>query len=394
MQLPRGERAKMAIRLGLIADGYTTIAAAQMRFVGDMSGPEITRRISDAVMRASLLSPWTTAGRWSFGMQLLGSLADNVGKTFDQLDPKLRSALERYQIGADRWEMMRATDLYEYNGATFLRPDDIAARTDLDPRMADDLADKLLIMVNTETNFAVPSTSMRGRLALTGNVRPGTIAGEVTRSFAMYKNFPVTVLNTHVARSFSLNGVAAGGKYFGAFLVTATLMGALAMQLKEVAKGRDPINMNPIENPKFWGAAILQGGGLGIFGDFMFSQTNRFGGGLAETVSGPVVGLANDLRNLTIGNILQLVTGEDTNFGREMVNFAARYTPGSSLWYIRLGLERLVTDQVQMMVDPRAAERMRRLERRYARERGQEYWWRPGQSRPSRGPDFGAALGR
>jgi hypothetical protein len=287
--------------------------------------------------------------------------------------------------------MMRATDLYEYNGATFLRPDDIAARTDLDPRMADDLADKLLIMVNTETNFAVPSTSMRGRLALTGNVRPGTIAGEVTRSFAMYKNFPVTVLNTHVARGLSLDGVAAKGKYLGGFIVTATLMGALAMQLKEVAKGRDPMAM---DTPEFWGAAMLQGGGLGIFGDFMFSQTNRFGGGLAETVSGPVVGLANDLRNLTIGNMQQLVTGEDTNFAREMVSFVSRYFPGSSTWYLRLALERTIADQVQMMVDPRAAERMRRLERRYVRERGQEYWWRPGQSRPSRGPDFGAALGR
>jgi hypothetical protein len=196
---------------------------------------------------------------------------------------------------------MRATPLYDFNGATFLRPDDIAARTDIDPRMANDLTDKLIIMINTETNFAVPSTSIRGRLALTGNVRPGTIPGEVLRSFAMYKNFSVTILNTHIARGLALDGVSAKGRYLGGFIVTATLMGALAMQLKEISKGRDPV---PMDTPEFWGAAMLQGGGLGIFGDFMFSQTNRFGGGLAETVGGPVVGLINDVRNLTIGNII------------------------------------------------------------------------------------------
>ena len=172
MTLPQGERAKLALRLGLTAEAYTTLAAAQMRFVGDVSGPEVTRRIADFVMRASLLSPWTNAGRWAFGMEFLGHLGDQVGKTFGDLDPNLRGALERYGIGEDRWDIMRATPLYDFNGATFLRPDDIAARADIDPRMASDLTDKLLIMVNTETNFAVPSTSIRGRLALTGNVQP------------------------------------------------------------------------------------------------------------------------------------------------------------------------------------------------------------------------------
>ena len=391
MILPQSERAKLALRLGLTAEAYTTLASAQMRYVGDISGPEVTRRISDFVMRASLLSPWTNAGRWAFGMEFLGHLGDQVGKTFNELDPNMRGALQRYGIGEDRWNIMRTTPLYDFNGATFLRPNDIAARTDIDQRMANDLTDKLLIMINTETNFAVPSTSIRGRLALTGNLQPGTIPGEIVRSFAMYKNFSVTVLNTHIARGLALEGVSAKGRYLGGFIVTATLMGALAMQLKEMAKGRDPVAM---DSPEFWGSAMLQGGGLGIFGDFMFSQTNRFGGGLAETVAGPVVGLANDLNNLTTGNLMQFIKGEDTNVGREMIDFASRYTPGSSMWYLRLGLERLVTDQVRMMVDPDAPARMRRLERRYMNERGQEYWWRPGQTSPDRAPNLEAALGQ
>jgi hypothetical protein len=98
------DRGKLATRLGLIADHWTTIASAQMRYVGEISGPEITRRISDLVMRGSLLSPWTQAGRWAFGQQFLGTIADSVNKSFDQLDEGVRGAFKRYGFSPADWE--------------------------------------------------------------------------------------------------------------------------------------------------------------------------------------------------------------------------------------------------------------------------------------------------
>jgi len=378
------EKSKLAIRLGLTAEGWSTIAAAQMRYVGDVSGPEITRRMADFVMRASLLSPWTNAGRWSFGMEFLGNLADNAGKTFKQLDPMMQKTLDHYGIGADKWEIVRTTPLYEYEGASFLRAEDIEARTDIRSDLARDLATNLLAMVETETNFAVPSSSLRGRTALTGDTRPGTLAGELTRSFAMYKNFGVTLVNTHIMRGLAQPTQRAKGTYFADLLISTTLMGALAMQLKEMAKGRDP---RPMTDPEFWGAAMLQGGGLGIYGDFLFSDVNRYDRGLAETIAGPVVGFADDVRKLTIGNVTQAIKGEDTNIGSEFINFAGRYTPGSTLWYSRLALERMVLDQGKLWADPDARSKMRRLESRYKREYGQNFWWRPGKTTPERGPE-------
>lgn len=383
------EKKRLAIRMGLIAEGWSSLAAAQMRYVGDISGPEITRRISDFVMRASLLSPMTNSGRWAFGMEFLGGLADNVGKTFDQLDPRMQKTLERYNIRADHWDIMRTTELYDYEGAKFLRAEDIEMRTDLAPTVAQDLATRLMEMVETETNFAVPSSSLRGRIALTGETRPGTIAGELTRSFAMYKNFGVTLINTHVARGMQQPGVKGKGRYYADLLISTTLMGALALQMKEISKGRDP---RPMDSNEFWLAAFLQGGGLGIYGDFAFSDVNRFDRGLAETVAGPVVGFADDLRKLTLGNMVQASQGDDTNFSREMIKFAGRYTPGSSLWYSRLALERMVLDQMQLYADPKAKSNMKRLESKFRREYGQKYWWRPGKTSPSRAPDISNVL--
>ena len=391
MPLGLEEKGRLAVRLGLTAEGWSTLAAAQMRYVGDMSGPEVTRRISDFVMRASLLSPMTQAGRWSFGMEFLGTLADNVGKSFDEIDPMLRKSMERYNINAGRWDIMRSTELYEYKGAKFLRAEDIEFRDDIDPRLAREIATDLMAMVETETNFAVPSTSIRGRAALIGDIQPGTIAGELSRSFAMYKNFGVTLVNTHIMRGAATPGKAGKGKYFADLLISTTLMGALAMQLKEMSKGRDP---RPMDNAEFWGAAFLQGGGLGIYGDFLFADVNRFDRGLAESVAGPVVGFGNDVKNLTLGNIIEAAKGEDTKAASETINFAARYTPGASIWYVRLGLERMIIDQAKLWADPDAHKKMRRIERKYQRDYGQEFWWEPGEMLPTRRPDISNILGK
>jgi hypothetical protein len=379
------ERGRVAVRLGLIAEGWTSIASGQMRYVGDISGPEITRRISDFVMRASFLSPWTQAGRWAFGMEFLGFMGDSVGKTFDQLDVPLRNAFERYGIGADKWDIIRSTKLYKHEGAEFIDLQGIRTRKDIDENTARLLSLRVSEMINTETNFAVPSSSLRGRTALIGEAPPGTIRGEFLRSFAMYKNFGVTLANTHIMRGVTAKGAKRKGQYLADLMISTTVMGALAMQLKEMSKGRDP---RPMTDSNFWGAAFLQGGGLGIFGDFLFADHNRFGGSLTQSLAGPVAGFAEDIFKLTIGNIQQVAKGEDTKAASEMIKFAGKYTPGSSLWYARLALERGVIDQMQLWANPRARSDMNRVVGRYRRQNNQGYWWRPGNPSPSRSPNL------
>ena len=379
------ERAKLAMRIGLTAEGYTTMAAAQMRFVGDISGPEITRRTADFVMRASLLSPWTNAGKWAFGMEYLGFIADNASLKFDELPTNMQKTMDHYNIGSDKWDIIRATTPYDYEGSKFLRAEDIENRTDINPELARDLATSLSALIETETNYAVPSSSLRGRVALTGDTRPGTVAGEMTRSFAMYKNFGVTLINTHILRSLAKPTIAGKGVAISDLIITSTLMGALGLQMKEITKGRDPREM---DSPEFWGAALLAGGGLSLFGDFLNSSSNRYGDGLAGTVAGPVVGLLGDIGELTVGNIGEALSGNDTNFASEAISFAGRYTPGSSIWYIRAAIERNVTERAKLWADPNAASKMRALESRYRRNTQQEHWWRPGQRLPGRAPEL------
>lgn len=374
------EDKKIAVRLGLIADGWAEKAVAQQRYLGEVSGPEVTSRLADIVMRVSGLSPWTNAGRWAFGMEFSGFLADNAGKAMRDLPEKLRSTFEHYGISAHDWDVARKTPMMEHKGAEFLRPADIGDEA---------TALKFLDMLHTETEFAVPSTSLRGKSWLLGDAKPGTLQGEAIRSTAMYKNFAVTLMATHYRRMMAMPTGGKRGKYFAQLILTTTLMGGLAMQLKEIAKGRDPRDMT---TPAFWGAALMQGGGMGIFGDFLFSQKNRYDKGLAQTIAGPVVGLGADVVGLLNENAAKALAGDDTKVMSGVVDLVERYMPGSSLWYLRAGMQNLLFDELRRLVDPDADARLRRIEKRYKKDYGQEAFW----SRANdslRLPDLSAALG-
>ena len=383
------EQGRLSIRLNLIAEGWTSIASGQMRYVGDISGPEVTRRISDFIMRASFLSPYTQAGRWAFGQEFLGFMGDQAGKKFDELNVPLRNTFEQYGIGSDKWDIIRSTKLYNHKGAEFVDIQGIRQRTDIDANTARELSLRVSEMINTETNFAVPSSSLRGRTALIGDAQPGTISGTLLRSFAMYKNFGVTLVNTHMMRGITAQGAKRKGMYLADFLISSAVMGGLALQLKEMSKGRDPRPMNDV---RFWGPAFLQGGGLGIFGDFLFANENGYGDGYAKTVAGPVVGFGSDVANIAIGNISALAKGEDTKVASDMIRFAGRYTPGSSLWYSRLAMERMVVDQAQIWANPKARSSMRRTVNNYRRNYKQNYWWKPGSASPTRSPNLDNAM--
>lgn len=97
--------------------------------------------------------------------------------------------------------------------------------------------------------------------------------------------------------------------------------------------------------------------------------------------------------DLQPGNLAQLPGDDPTNFGRELTYFPRRYTLGGSVFYLRLGYERLVLDELQKFVDPDAGRSQRRQARRVRQSFGQQYFFAPGSSiQDARPPDLGAAV--
>ena len=382
---------RTAIRLGLIAEHWSTVAGVAARYLNEVDAPFWSKRVSDFVLRGSGLSHITQSGKWAFGMSVMGTLADDIGKVFSKLDVNLQKQLKKYGINEADWDIIRQTKLYDAGvdepsmvgkGATFLRPDDIMARADLDEATREYLTTRLLTFITNETNFAVPSSSAKGKIQLAGKSQPGTVQGEIMNSVLMYKNFPITLGMTHLSRGFQQVGLMGKAKYLVPMLVGGTIMGATAYEIKQVAAGKKPTPPSEM-GARYWLNAMIYGGGLGIFGDFLFSDQNRYGGSFSKTLAGPVASFIGDSINLTFGNASQLLTGEKTNAGKELAAFIQRYTPGASLWYARLVFERIIMDTLERLINPDFNSDNRRRIRNLKNRTGQDYWWSPGEIKPN-----------
>ena len=375
----------LAVKMGLTADAWVTRALAANRYV-EVSGAGFAAKVSDAVMRASLLSSWTDSGRKAFGMEFMGFVAEQTGRSFDELNPKLQDGLTGYGITREDWDVMRSTELIDQEGVKFFSVENLMNRSDLDERARTDLATKLQEMVLTETDFAVPMPDARARAIITGGTKRGTIMGELARDVGLFKSFPITILSTHLLRGARQTGLGNKAAYLGSLAIATTVLGAVAMQAKDIARGRDPRDMNTAD---FWAAAFIQGGGAGIFGDFIYSGIqgeNRYGKGIVETAAGPVASFTNDVGSLVFGVAVDVGTGEFGNIPKRGLDFAEDYLPGRSLWYTRLALERSLFDQLQKQVDPKARSKFRRAIKKRRTEYEQDYWWRPGEDAPRRLP--------
>ena len=71
-----------------------------------------------------------------------------------------------------------------------------------------------------------------------------------------------------------------------------------------------------------------------------------------------------------------------------MIQFLRRYTPGSSVWFIRGIYERAILDQLLQMADPQAYKKFKKKMKKRQTEYKQSYWWKPGKALPDSAPDM------
>lgn len=379
-----GRPRQEAARAGMVVDEFLHILGDQARYAGTLSGSVWSRWMADRTVTLTGLEPVTQARRSVFQLDLMGFMADHSGKAFGELPDLLRGKMEGYGFDARQWEVMRKVAHYTPNqGASgFLRPVDVA-------QIDRSIGERMVEMIGGETERAVPTTTMRSKAYLLGSRPKGTHGGEVLDGLLQYKSFGLSVVTLQaeaIAHEVAKFGAARGASYAAQMMILTTLGGALGLQLKALINGKDT---QPVDDPKFWAAAMANGGGMGIMGDFMFADVNRFGYSIAEQAAGPTVSLIGDMAKFTLGNAMELMQRKDTHVGHEAATNLGKYTPfASSAWYARLAYRRELIDQLDYLVDPAAHKRWRSEEQKMARDKGQRYWWKPGETAPDRAPEM------
>lgn len=370
---------RLAARLGFVAETWVSATSGQNRFLAEELTGEVSRRVADGVLRASGLNAWTDAGRMANGLAWLTHITSESRKGWGDLEPAFRSAMNRYGIDAKGWDSVRSTPKEEDGGVVWIKPQNVEDR---------ELGDRLLEMIHSEADFAVPVPDLETRALINANARKGTWVGEIIRSSPlMFKSFTISTMIRHGGRMVQQSSLSGKAGYFLSLVIPATIMGALAVQMKEIAKGRDP---RPMDDPAFWGHAMVMGGGSGIVGDLAgLTAENRYMG-WDEYAAGPLV---SDLgKALKPG--ADLVSGSPRARARAPWNFVSavrQELPGQNLWYARLAMDRLLADQLQQYMDPNYSESWRAMARR-ARDMHQGFWWAPGEMTPDHAPDVANAV--
>lgn len=201
---------------------------------------------------------------------------------------------------------------------------------------------------------------------------PGTVTGEFLRTLLQFKGYPIAFTQRVLGRAVLGFGAPGQdrtvgdrllqGQHIGQVLLLMTFFGYLSMTLKDLARGNTPRDPT---NPKTVLAAMAQGGGAGIFGDFLFAEASRFGNRPLETAFGPTAA--------TLASAIDLFNAAregDAQAGRAL-NLALANTPFASLWYVRPATELLFLNELRESLSPGQASR---LERERYRDFGQRRW--------------------
>lgn len=377
---------------GLIAE---SMISDLNRWAGENVAQSWSGRIANATMRLSLMNAWTDTLRRGFQLTHMQGIAKMRGSDWAGLTEYDQWRLSNKGITPDDWELIRSAQPQQLNGADFITPDAIYATGD--PRAGEVVA-KYLGMISDESEIAVLNPDLATRAVTTaGGTRAGTVDGELWRAVAQFKSFPIAMMSRHWGRMMDtpqgLEGapmVANRLAYAGAMMVTLTALGAVAFQAKQLVSGKDPVDMT---TPKFWTRAVAQGGGLGFVGDMLLTDTaddksplDTFG----RAFLGPTFGSAADLYELTKGNVDEYLAGKKTNVGAEGIRFARSHLPLVNLWYSKAALDHAGLNSLQEAVSPGYLGRIQgKAKKDWG---GQEYWWAPTDTLPSRAPDL-AAIG-
>jgi hypothetical protein len=328
---------------------------------------------------------------------------------FDNIEPTTREMLLQHEIRANTWDLIRKSELIAEDGRSYLTPEgvngipqaDIAAhieglgRKPTDANIAqwrEDAKFKITAMLADEVGKSLLEPTGRQRATSTGGLSSGTISGQFVRFAWQAKSFAISQIQRgwmSEIRGRSSDPRArvrsgSGSHYLAVanYIAALTALGYVSYALKGWASGvnRKGIFEKGDEDDKvlFFDlpgiddrvlfAAMNQGGGLGIYGDFLFADADRFGGGFMQTLSGPTIGKLEDAYKLW--RAAKTADSEDAGkLANQAVRMLKGATPFGNLWWSRQIMDRVLWWNLQESINPAG---LRRLEDA-AKKRGDTY---------------------
>lgn len=371
------ERRELAASLGVVLDNM----AGELGRVGSFAEAGSMSKVMSTFMKWNGSQWWTSRMRTSAAFGMSHHMALQAGKTFAEIGDEYQRVLSLYGIGEAEWNVIRQTAEKNVDGKAYIVPEGLqtvdekalreyagAGATDAEiARARTVIEDKLRTYYVDQTQTLALEPDQKTRAILLQGTRPGTWTGEFMRFAMQFKSFTGAYTQRILGRELygrgyegdSLIGALrnSNGEFQGLarLIAMSTLLGYASMSLKDIAKGKTP--RDPTEEGqavKVMLAAMVQGGGVGIYGDFLFGAANRMGSGTIESLAGPTFSSAGRIVDL----YHKAMEGDDVS--ARAFNEVLANTPFMNLFYVRPVLNYMVLYSIQDMLSPGYLRRMQR----------------------------------
>jgi hypothetical protein len=337
---------------------------------------------------------------WLLDRQRVGTqgiLANYLGKhieagtAFDMLPRGTKMELQNFRIGESEWNLLKSGDLTKSSDGAISYLTAQAARSIPDAAIGDylknlpkyetmhldgragvdtiakkaaffreDLAMRLQSAYTEAANRAVVTPGAYERAQTIGRFASDTAAGEFATMMFQFKMWPWAAITRNTMRD--INGAASRSSAVGAVaenFATATVMGALIVAMKDMAKGvtpQGPTNPDGSFNWDFIRRPAAQGAGLGLISDIALGEwtKERF----AEHILGPTIGAAG----ATLDNIRQakndVYADKPSKVGSIVLDAVKNNTPLANMWFAKAALDYMVWWNLKEYIDPGSNDKM------------------------------------
>ena len=375
------QKKDIAQMLGFIVDNTIYDMSARHQ-VGD----NLSKGWSNAqrtFFKYNLLSWWTNTLKEGSMLGMANYFARQKNIEFKNLNKQLQDFFTQYNIDSTKWDVIRKIAMEKADdGMEFINIGLLDKISDTDMKKilnVESLTQRQLQiekekfkasvsgMLLDRTIYAVIEPDARLKANMTRGHLAGTPEGEAIRFMGQFKAFPFAIVTKVLGRELSY--FKGPNKDFGrgfvgitALMVTSAFLGYLSMSIKDFLRGkgrRDPTKFKTIMS------ALLQGGGLGIYGDVLFRET-RNSAEIGMAAFGPVPLTGFDL----LLAFKYAMTGEGGKAAKQTYNAIEKSIPFLNLFYIKAAYDYMIGYQLAETMNPGV---LKRVEKRMKRDYNQEY---------------------
>lgn len=358
-------------------------------------GNAFLRKVNTKWLTMSGIIPQTQRAKAGAGRVMMGALGANKNVSFDSLNPRLRNSLERAEITAREWDVLRKSAIDNIEGADYISPDAILSAEGLTGRERTLLSGKVGRMGMDAALQGSPEGGARERALLMQGKSVDDPIGALGALVGQFSTFPLA-MHRVIARALKNNpetneatlmqSLMNGSnlKMMGVFAGQTTLIAAANMAIVQTLRGR---SVDPTD-PEFWGRATTRGAFpiyYGYMWDAITGEYNNNYRSLVEDLAGPSVRLADGsfiLVGEAMGTIGRVYNGEENAFSpaaQAAFNMMTELMPGQNLPLITPLVRKTISTEIQELINPGYAERMKgRVERNPDRYLFDPYstWWK------------------